>query len=248
MIWSQAGRSPAARCRIFFRYNGFMSASCVGTCSHCGVERFWLSDTLSIQLDDGRLKCLPHPAESGICERDHGLTLTQASDRRRLFRETFYVCRNCGRTGETIEKEVLKNRDSFTVCGTMKWGWGAALIIVPAMLWMGWRQGAIVVGITLLASPGIQGWENRKKAKELAARGLPRADAPGECPIAPPLCGCGDDTVIGRTMIETDPLRATGPCCDNPDWIEAFRVKDEDRVPCCACNKGIMRISQHSVH
>jgi hypothetical protein len=67
-----------------------MSVSCIGTCSACGAKRFWLSDTMSIQLDDGRLKCLPHPAERGSCE-SKSLTLAQASDRGRLHRETFIV-------------------------------------------------------------------------------------------------------------------------------------------------------------
>ncbi len=75
-----------------------MSVSCLGTCSHCGAQRFWLSDTLSLQLDDGQLKCLPHPAERDECEKA-GLTLAQASDRKRLYRETFFVCRNCGSRG-----------------------------------------------------------------------------------------------------------------------------------------------------
>src|SRR3954468_24723128 len=105
-----------------------MSVSCLGTCSNCGARRFWLSDTMSLQMDDGRLKCLPHPAESGYCERE-GLTLGQASARGRLYRETFYVCRNCGREGETIERQIAKDLDPitfFTVRGTMQWCWGLA--------------------------------------------------------------------------------------------------------------------------
>src|SRR3954470_1502218 len=82
-----------------------MSVSCLGTCSNCGARRSWLSDTMSLQLDDGRLKCLPHPAESGACELE-GLTLAQASERGRLYRETFYVCRSCGRDGELIERRI----------------------------------------------------------------------------------------------------------------------------------------------
>jgi hypothetical protein len=78
-----------------------MSVSCVGTCSACGVRRFWLSETLSLQLDDASLKCLPHPGESGSCEKE-GLTLAQASERGRLYEETFYVCRRCGRDGVLI--------------------------------------------------------------------------------------------------------------------------------------------------
>jgi hypothetical protein len=79
-----------------------MSASCVGTCSHCGVRWFWLSDTMSLQLDDGRVECLPHPAEREACERKR-LTLAQASARGRLYRGTFYVRRNRGRDGEMIQ-------------------------------------------------------------------------------------------------------------------------------------------------
>jgi hypothetical protein len=43
-----------------------------------------------------------------VCEREYGLTLMQASDRGRLYRETFFVCRHCGRDGETIEQHVAR--------------------------------------------------------------------------------------------------------------------------------------------
>lgn len=178
-----------------------MSVSCIGTCSRCGVRRLWLSDTLSLQLDDGRLKCLPHPAERGMCERE-GLTLVQASERGRLYRETFFVCRNCGKHGETIEKHVEEDwlAATFSVRGAMKWGWGSAVIVVPFLAWMRWWQGVVVIGGTLLASPGIYWWENRKDAKALAARGFPRPDAPGRFPLAEPVAECRDETVVGRLM------------------------------------------------
>jgi hypothetical protein len=35
---------------------------------------------------------------------------------------------------------------------------------------------------------------------------------------------------------------------DRPDWIEAFRVNDEDRVRCPACGRGRMRVSEHAIH
>ena len=230
-----------------------MSVSCVGTCSNCGVRRFWLSDTLSLQMDDGRLKCLPHPAEAGYCEQE-GLTLAQASERRRLYRETFYVCRNCGKTGETIEKKVMKDWgwDPFTtsVRGAMKWSWGSAAIVVPFLLWMHWWQAAEVIGATLVLWPGACWWENRKIAKARGDRGLPRADAPGGFPVAAPTAGCTAETVVGRALPSESrmALRATGPCCDRPDWIEAFAVRDEDRVPCAACRQGVMVVSEQSVH
>jgi DNA-directed RNA polymerase subunit RPC12/RpoP len=227
-----------------------MSVSCVGTCSNCGARRFWLSDTLSLQLDDGRLKCLPHPAESGYCEKE-GLTLAQASERARLYRETFYVCRTCGRDGETIEKEVARDWDPFTtsVRGAMKWGWGSAVVVVPCLIWMRWWQGAEVIGGTMLLWPGVCWWENRKIAKASAARGLPRADAPGLFPIGKPIGGCCAETVIGQPLpSEAGATRATGPCCDKPDWIEAFGVKDENRVPCPTCRMGVMVVSEHAIH
>jgi hypothetical protein len=226
-----------------------MSASCVGTCSNCGTTQFWLSDTMSLQLDDGRLKCLPHPGESWACE-SHGLTLAQASDRGRLYRETFYVCRHCGREGETIEKRIIDNRDMWLPVGmAMKWGWGSAVIMVPFLAWMGWWQGAATIGAMLLSLPAICWWENRKVTKGLSSRGLPRPDAPGRSPIPEPTAGLDPESVIGRT-ITTGPgwPQATGPCCDQPDWIDASSVKDEDHVPCRACGKGVMLVSEHSLH
>ena len=230
-----------------------MSVSCVGTCSNCGGKRFWLSDTLSLQLDDGRLKCLPHPAESGTCERE-GLTLAQASERGRLYRETFYVCRNCGKDGETIEKWIIKDSaplTAFSVRGAVKWGWGSAAIVVPFLIWMEWWEVAAVIGSTLMVLPVIAWRENRKIERELAARGLPRADAPGRMPVTAPTAGSRPDmdTVVGRALpAEAGELRATGPCCDKPDWVDASSVKDEDRVPCSTCGQGIMVVSKHSIH
>jgi hypothetical protein len=230
-----------------------MSVSCVGTCSHCGRKRFWLSDTLSLQLDDGRLECLPHPAERGMCEK-HGLTLGQASDRARLYRETFYVCRTCGRDGETIEKAVREDLQPLTISfrWAMKWGWGSAMIVIPFFAWLRWWDGAVVMGGTLAASPAICWWQNRKEANAIAARGLPRADAPGRIAIPPPTSGClSDDMIVivgqanGEDASET---RATGSCCDKPDWIAAYTVKDEDRVPCHACGQGVMVVSERSIH
>jgi len=91
--------------------------------------------------------------------------------------------------------------------------------------------------------------ENRKIAKALAARGLPRVDAPGRFPIAEPVTGCGDETVVGRCIADqAGQIRATGECCEKPDWIEAFCVKDEDHVPCHACGQGVMVVSEHSIH
>lgn len=228
----------------------FMSVSCVGTCSNCGARRFWLSDTLSLQLDDGRLKCRPHPAERFACE-DEGLTLAQASERGRVYRETFYVCRSCGKDGETIEKEIRIGWEPFTcsVRGAMKWGWGSAVIVVRFLVWMHWWQGVFVIGGTLVTAPGVCWWENRKSEKALAARGLPRADAPGHLPIARPTAGCRLETVLGEPLPSTPgACHATGACCDKPDWIEAFAVKDEDLVPCSACQQGVMLVSEWSIH
>ena len=227
-----------------------MSVSCVGTCSHCGRRRFWLSDTLSIQLDDGRLKCLPHPAEEGVCKQEHGLTLGQASDRGRLFRETFFVCRNCGKEGETIEKETAKDwSPTFSVREAMKWGWGSAAVVVPVLIWLRWWEAAASVGVVLLASPAIAWHENRKLAKASGEPVLPRPDAPGAFPVPWPARGCDPDTVVGRPLPpEAGNRRATGPCCDRPDWVEAFTAKDEDRVPCPACRRGVMVVSDHAIH
>ena len=227
-----------------------MSVSCVGTCSNCGTRRFWISDTLSLQLDDGRLKCLPHPAERWACE-ELGLTLGQASERGRLYRETFYVCRNCGREGKTIRKHAAKDPDPYTssVRSAMKWGWGAAVIVVPLFTWMRWWETAAVVGGALLASPAICWWESRKRAKASPAPALPRSDAPGQFPITEPLLGSNDHmALLLRTADNGGKPCPTGRCCNNPDWIEAFGVKDDDHVPCRACGNGVMLVSEQSVH
>lgn len=206
---------------------------------------------MSLQLDNGRLKCLPHPAESFRCEEE-GITLAQATERGRLYRETFYVCRNCGKDGGTIEKieKIMEDLRTFpSIRAAMKWGWGSAAVIVPFLVWVRWWEGAAVIGITLLASPGIYSWENRKMARALAARGLPRADAPGLLPVAAPTIGCRPQNVLGQRLpAERGRLHATGPCCDKPDWIEAWRVTDEDRVPCPACGRGVMVVSELSMH
>lgn len=226
-----------------------MSASCVGTCSNCGAKKFWLSNTASLQLDDGSLLILRHPGESSDCE-EAGLTLSQASDRGRLFTEDFYVCRNCGRDGEVIRRSTA--RDTFeplSIRSAFKWGWGSSMIIVPLLLWRGWWEAAVIIGAPLLLSPAIAWNENRKERKELDARGLPRADAPGRHPIDPPTRGSRGNYVIGRELPNVDQKRlATGQCCDKPDWIEAFTAKDEDKIPCAECGRGVMTVRDHGIH
>jgi hypothetical protein len=169
-----------------------------------------------------------------------------------LYRETSYVCRSCGKDGETIEKQTVRpwfDETTFTVRGAMKWGWGSAAIVVPLLLWTRWWEGAAAFGGTLLASPAIYWWENRKIAKALAARGLTRADAPIRFPVAEPAAGSSPETVVGRPLpAGAGEHRATGPCCDRPDWVEAFSVKNEDRVPCPACGNIGMVVSDHAIH
>jgi hypothetical protein len=202
-------------------------------------------------MDDGKLICLPHPGESGACEAK-GLTLTQASERGRLYRETFYVCRTCGKEGETIQREEHNTgRDPFMVCipRAIKWCWGTAAIVVPCFAWMRWWQSFFVVGGTLLFTPGMFWWDNRTRLKAIAARGYPRADSPGRFTIAVSAVGLSDDTVVGRLeKNEYGKMRATGPCCGSADWIEAAIVRNEDRVPCCACARGVMVVSEFSIH
>jgi hypothetical protein len=228
-----------------------MSVSCVGTCSNCGRKRFWLSDTLSLHMDDGKLICLPHPAESGACEAK-GLTLAQASERGRLYWETFYVCRTCGKEGETIERKIHPAAcDPFMVSipRAMKWCWGTAVIVVPFLMWMRWWQSVAVIGATLFSAPGMFWWDNRKRLKEIAARGFPRSNAPGGVTIAEPAKGLSDEIIVGRLeKDEYGKMRATGACCNRPDWIEAWSAKEEDRVPCYACGQGVMEVSEFSIH
>jgi hypothetical protein len=215
-------------------------------CSHCGSEQSWASSTLSLQLDDGRLICLRHPGEQFDCERN-GLTLGQASDRGRLFRETFYVCRTCGKMAETIRSTVCNDWEisTFSVRGAMKWGWGFGAIVVPLLAWLRWWEAEAVIGGTLVALPAIYWWENRKISRKLATRSLPWSDAPGQVSVAPPVSGCISGTIVGQVLSNAaGQIRATGPCCQMPDWIEAFRVRDEDCVPCYQCGKGTMRVTK----
>ncbi|HEX5244146.1 MAG TPA: hypothetical protein VFW23_12860 [Tepidisphaeraceae bacterium] len=223
-----------------------MPVLCLGTCSNCGAQRSWASYTLSLQLDDGQLVCLRHPGESFACEK-YGLTLGQASKRGRLYLEEFYVCRNCGRDGQTIVKKFEVDSELVSVRSVMKWGWGSALLIVPFLLWMRWWEAAFVIGVTLLVSPILVRWENQKAIKENPLLGGPRADAPGRFPIAPPTHG-RPETVVGQILKKgRGESEATGPCCDNPDWINAGCTTDKDRIPCDVCNKGVMVTSERGI-
>lgn len=224
-----------------------MPALCLGTCSNCGTQRSWASYTLSLQLDDGQLVCLRHPGESFACEK-YGLTLGQASKRGRLYREEFYVCRNCGRDGETIQTEFEVDSEIVSVRSVMKWGWGSALLIVPLCLWMRWWEAAIVIGVTLLASPIVYIRENQKAIKANPLLGGPRADAPGRFPIAPPTHGRRPETVVGQIVKKgRRESEAAGPCCEKPDWINAGCATDEDRIPCEVCKRGVMLTSEHGI-
>ena len=226
------------------------SVSCVGTCSDCGTRRFLLSDTMSLQLNNGLLKCLPHPGESWSCEK-FGLTLGQASKRGRLFRETFYICRNCGQPGETIETQVYNDFElfTFTIRQAATWGWGSALILAPLFIWMRWWEGLVVVVGTLLAFPAITWREHQKLLKAREARGFPHADAPGRLSIPSPTMGYDSEKIVGRKWVgRSAKVHATGPCCDKPDWIPAFGVTDEDHVPCAACHHGVWVVSDHAIH
>lgn len=72
-------------------------------CDACGDRRGFVSDARALQLDDGTLRPLRHPGESFDCEK-HGLTLYQASQRRRLFVLDFYLCRTCGEETQTVKR------------------------------------------------------------------------------------------------------------------------------------------------
>ena len=224
-----------------------MSVSCVGTCSACGVRRLWISDTFSLQLDDGSLKCLPHPGERGACERE-GLTLAQASRRGRLYRETFYVCHHCGRMGEFIEQRpgfAEHDVQAISVRSAAKLSVALLVIPLPLALWYRWWDGVMLVGIMAVVLPVTAWRDHRKQAAALKARGLPRPGAPGEVPVAPPTRGCIDGIVIGHKLPGWDrgPI-ATGPCCDRPNWKWAGSQRDADQIPCCACGRGVMTVSE----
>jgi hypothetical protein len=111
---------------------------------------------------------------------------------------------------------------------------------------MKWWEGAAAIGGTLLIWPLL---ENRKVLKESGLSGLPRQDAPGQFPIAEPTHRRDPETIaVGFVADGAKELRASGPCCDKPDWINAGLASDEDRIPCQVCKKGIMQTSEHMVH
>jgi hypothetical protein len=206
-------------------------------------------------MDDGQLKCLPHPGERWASERE-GLTLEQAAERGRLYRETFFVCRHCGKDGEIIEKfEKYVGFDwkqlTISVRQAIKWCWGSAAILIAFFAWMRWWEPAVIFGVTLLSVPCVFWWDNRRTAKEYSRPDLPRDDAPGRVPIAAPVAGCWDElaTIVGEVLMkDADSIQATGSCCDQPDWVYAGRVTDADRITCSACGKGVMVLSEHSIH
>lgn len=229
-----------------------MSVSCIGTCSACGVQRFWLSDTLAIQMDDGSLKCLPHPREDTYCERE-GLTLEQAYERGRLFRETFYVCRSCGRMGEIIEPCRWRQMHLIppqTFLGDLKLMLWIAGFALPVSLWLRWWGAVAAVLLTVVVFP-LNEWRKRHKEQRTDPRRLmPLPSAPGRTPIPAPTRGSRADQVVGRANGGgTSVPPAIGPCCERPDWIAAFSVKDEDKIRCCVCGcGGVMTVSEHSIH
>ena len=230
---------------------GGMSVSCVGTCSACGIRRFWLSDTLSLQMDDGTLQCLRHPGESGDCE-DRGLTLAQASQRGRLYRESFFVCHHCG-DGEIIEvvptrfEEMLVR--AFSMRGSIQIAVVLILIPLPLAIRLQWWQAALLIGCFAIALPWTAWRAHRKEAAALALRGLPRPDAPGRVSVGRPEVGCVPGTVIGHKIGDSkDGPSATGPCCERPNWKWAGSQRDEDQIPCYACDRGVMTVSELSIH
>jgi hypothetical protein len=227
-----------------------MSVSCIGTCSHCGVKRWWLSSTLALQLDDGSLKCLAHPGESYDCEQE-GLTLPQASERRRLFRETFYTCHHCGRTGEVIEPETYRGWQSQrSFWGDLKMVLILAAVTLPFCIWFRWWSAVGAVAGTIVIFPLMEWWKRRKAAASDPRRAFPRPDAPGQTIIAPPTRGSIEEFVVGHVTGTSDDgaPTATGPCCDQPDWRWAGSERDEDKIPCYACGRAVMKVSEHSIH
>jgi len=125
----------------------------------------------------------------------------------------------------------------------------AAIVIAVVLFLFRWWNALMVLGIMAAALPLSVWMEGRKAARELAKRGLPRRDAPGRVAVGKPVAGCDPQCVVGRRSggSDGDPT-TTGECCDHPDWIPAYRVSDDDRVPCCACGQGVMKVGQHSIH
>lgn len=228
-----------------------MSVSCIGTCSECGAKRFWLSDTLALQLDDGSLKCLPHPAEEGACEQE-GLTLDQASERGRLYRETFYVCDHCGRGGEIIEQVKYRGVVLFpqTAWGDVKLAVGLAVVITPILVWLRWWPAVAAISATLGVYPLMEWWKRRKAAASDPRRAFPKPDAPGRIAVAPPTRGCVPEVIVGHVVVDAErgAPSASGACCDRPDWHWAGGQRDEDKIPCYASGRGVMTVSERSIH
>jgi hypothetical protein len=120
--------------------------------------------------------------------------------------------------------------------------------VVPFLLWIKWWEAAIVIGFTLLSAPAVYWRQNRKDAQELAAKGLPWADAPGKMRIAEPSAGSLKDTIVGRIVRNSSGrIEATGACCEKPDWIGNCSVNEKVRVPCSACKVGVMVASEFAI-
>ena len=80
------------------------------------------------------------------------------------------------------------------------------------------------------------------------AADLTDTDAPGRVAVGPPEGG-SIPGIVGRKTGDTNHLpTATGPCCDRPNWKWAGLQRDGDRIPCFACGRGVMAVSESAIH
>jgi len=191
-------------------------------CDACSHERQFWSDALYLQLDDGSLTALPHPQESSSCE-DFGLTLSQASQRRRLFAKDFFVCRHCGAQSFTIQRKKvwLLDSDQQSPWEVFKFSLSIVCVAMPILLWFHrWDLAVIFVVAMLIVC--IESRREMCKRRSEGKRTFSTDDAPGKVSVPEP--------------------KPSNPCCERPDLIPGFQVKDEDQIPCRECQTGKLKV------
>lgn len=209
-----------------------MPISCDITCTVCDLRSFLLSDGLALQLDDGKLRFLPHPGEGDSCEK-YGLKLHDASDRGRLFQQDYVICRNCG--GHGARTKPAKYRSS-AIGEPIAWSTYRMLVAIACAwmaiaCWFRWWLAAAVIGLPLIISTPWDRWKYERRRRKEGLPRLPTPDAPGRMPIPPPAA-------------------QTSPCCDRPDWIaiDIASLKRVEGIPCCQCGKGTLIIGDWGIH
>ena len=205
-----------------FGYREFasMPAFCQTRCDVCGHERSFWSDATYLQLDSGALEILPHPLESVSCQ-DFGLTVQQATERKRLFTKEFFVCRNCGmETFKVKDTSWPADIEAPSPQAVLKFILGLFCMVMPFVIWRRrWDCAFALSGSALIVC--FQTWrEVRSEARKKPV--FPTEDAPGKVDVPRP--------------------RSPDRCCDHPDLIEGYKLADEDHIPCRECGSGKLKV------